>query len=64
MRGGKVINNLPFFEGELEKFWVNKGEIDSQYGRNWGGKMGEIDAQFRPYSRPILALFFSYFTIF
>ena len=31
MMGGKVINNLPVFEGGLEKFWVNPSEIGSQY---------------------------------
>ena len=61
---GKVINNFSIFEGGLQKFRVNMGEIESQYGRNWGVNMGEIDAQFRPYSEPILAPFLSYFAFF
>ena len=40
----KVINNLPLFEGSLKIFRVNISEIESQYGRNWGVDMGEIDS--------------------
>ena len=40
--GRKVINNLPVFGGIGQPFVSNKGETESQYGRNWVAKTGEI----------------------
>ena len=37
------------------------GETESQYGRNWVSKTGEIATRFRLFSRPILELFLPYF---
>ena len=40
------------------------GEIDSQYGRNWIPKTGEIETQFRLFSDPILPHFLRHFSLF
>ena len=55
---------MPFFEGGLLKFRVNMGEIESQYGRNWVPKTGEIETRFRLFSGPILAHFLRHFSLF